>query len=151
MLKQQFDDLRLQTLFEYVSHNIDKIKSDFEKQLMSSVIFGSPRVKYLPFDYNWTIKKEFDIVTDALVKLSSIVVALRAENWQDTHSLLIKNYVHVVYANLRNGLLLYGCITPPYKLPMKITKEAILQTAQQVLELNIQTTEELNMFIESDI
>jgi hypothetical protein len=95
-------------------------------------------VKYLPFDYSWGIYNDFNPVLDALIKLSSVLIALSLHKFEDKHAQFIVDHVRFISTTLKNGLISLGCSNPPkYVDATNINKDTILEIAKQINE-NIQ-------------
>ena len=111
-----------------------------EKELLTSMLFTKTRfskVKYMPFDYNWVILKEYEPVASALVKISGAVLMLSMCQFMDKHSNFVIDHVRFIFNTLKDGLILIGCKNPPrYHVSQNVNihKDTLLEIARQVNE-----------------
>jgi hypothetical protein len=107
-----------------------------EKEELINLMFTKThkhKVKFLPFDYSWQIMTEFIPVTEALVKLSSVMTILSIHHFQDKHAVAIVDHVRFLYNTLKTGLIVLGCSNPPYTMEhVNMHKDTILEIARQV-------------------
>jgi hypothetical protein len=152
MLKQQLRNQNDLTLQEYIIHYTDQARLRVEKELILNIIFKNiPRVKYLPFDFNWHIKPGFEHVTSAIIKLTGITTELKLHDWNDPMCMHIKNHLIHIFTILQDGLKFYGCHNPPSTSHQPlITKEKLIQLANETNSLSW-LSEESEMFVECDI
>lgn len=153
MLKKQINDQKNYKVADFIWHYLDSIDGK-EKQMLIDIIFSlqTPRIKILPFDYNWCIKPDFLVVTNALVKLSSIVIELKGRIWQDNSARMLQNYMNSIYKLLKDGLIAHGCDHPPWRIDHETQKpNYIKDLAAQVVALRLQPSEELDVFVEGNI
>ena len=133
MLKQQFKN-QFVDVRDYVLGYSQSIKARREKDLILQIIFDNiPKVKIVAFDYNWGILNEFDVVCDAIVKLSSIVIDLGLVCFTDPYCVLIKNHMYMLYNTLKKGLIAYGCRNRGGE--CDVSPAALILIAEQVVDL----------------
>ena len=96
----------------------------------------------MPFDYNWEIKPDYERVTRAIIKLSSIVCELSSYEWSSSSCLIIKSYMWSLYNQLKAGLLAYGCSAPPEIIETSTNADTIHEMSEQILFLQFQTDQE---------
>jgi len=120
---------------KYIMKLSQNIIIQSEKNDIIKIIFSKSQrhtVKCIQFDFNWIIKPEFKIVEDALIKLSSIITLLKTCKFKDNYSICIVQ--HMIFLNkiLKEGLITYGCLKPPYIIELTTNKDTILEIANQV-------------------
>jgi hypothetical protein len=115
-----------------------------EKELITQLLFNKTpfhKVKYLPFDYSWGIYNEFNPVLDALIKLSSVLIAFSLHTFEDKHAKFIVEHMRFISTTLKNGLISLGCSNPPKHVDAaNINKDTILEIAKQINESILQTS-----------
>ena len=119
-------------IISYAQH----IKSKREKDLLLTTIFNKPlghHVVYLSFQYEWLIKPDYMIVTDALARLSTVKTQLSLIDFQEKNSLFIREHMSFIFSILKDGLIAYGCNRPPYKADSLLNSATILDITHQVL------------------
>lgn len=138
MLKRQLQKAQLDIgcyIFEYAYN----IKAVAERDLLIKTIFhGSPKARYISWDYNWCIRPGFDIVCDALLHLSGIKIELGLLGLRDPASIYIKTHIEHTFNTLRDGLIAYGCFYAPI-LDTNVTTnvDTVLEMAHQVLTMSL--------------
>jgi hypothetical protein len=123
---------------KYIFKHFENIRSKNEYEKLFKILFDKPilSIKYLPFQYNWVILPDYDIVTQALIKLSCIKIQLNKTELYDGNSIIIKDYIIYIFDLLKSGLISYGCKYPPYKLHSLIDNITVFELAKQVMSLN---------------
>jgi len=103
--------------------------------LLNVIYHNKPRVKFMPFDYNWGIFSHFNKVSDAIIKLTGIIVSLNTYKWTDPDCLYLKNHLTYLYNIVKDGLIVYGCSNPPEKKTISTTEDTIIEIAEQILKI----------------
>lgn len=117
------------------------IKIQNECNCILSLIFTkniNHRIKFLSFDYCWIIISEFKSVENALIKLSSIILAFKIYKFEDRCSICIINYIKYIYKLLIDNMIAIGCKKPPYKILATCSIKKILDIAYQIEENMLQ-------------
>lgn len=126
----------------YVLNYVNHIKSKKEKDKILITIFsGHTVIKFMPYQYDWIILPEFEIVTKALFKMSSLTIMLKQLELTEKNSIFIREYMIQQFKLLKDGLVAFGCKNPPYKLEVSYSKDTILELADQILKLKYKTVE----------
>lgn len=134
MLKKELTETT--SIDSYIKICAKFIKPHQEAELLVDIIYNRlPKVKFLPFDYNWSIKPHFHIVTVALTKLSTIITNLNLIEWTHTNSIRIQSYMYNIYNKLKNGLIAIGCNNPPYKINISTNEDTIIELARQIISM----------------
>lgn len=140
MLKRQLQNAAVNVgcyIFEY-AYNIKAAK---ERDLLVKAIFdGSPKARYMSWDYNWCIRPGFDVVCDALMRLSGIKVELGLMELRDPAAIYIRSHIDHVFNNLRGGLIAHGCFYPPIDELTNVGNigaDTVLEMASQVLRMSL--------------
>jgi hypothetical protein len=122
----------------YIIALSQKINDNNERIDIISFIFSKTekhKVKYIPYDINWIIKKEFEIVTNSLIKLTLIKITLKNYNFKDYSSICIVEHIDFLYTLLRNGLIAFGCKNPPFIIDistLNYTSDTVIEIAEQI-------------------
>jgi hypothetical protein len=126
----------------YILNYIDHIKSRKEKELILITIFSDHTIiKYMPYQYDWVILPEFEVVTKALFKMSSMTIMLKRLYLTEKNSIFIREYMIQQFKLLKEGLIAFGCKKPPYKLEVSYTEHTIIELAEQILKLKYKLVE----------
>lgn len=137
MLKQTLQQQKIDIacyIFEYTFN----IKNIVERELLTKIIFeGKPKVRYISWDYNWGIKQDFQSVCDALIHLSGITIELNMLNWKEPTSIYMKNYIVHIFKTLKDGLIAYGCLYPPYTVDVSTNVDTIKDMSIQIMKMSI--------------
>lgn len=135
-----------------IRENIIKLAQNIniqgEKENIIKLIFVKTQkhtVKYMSFDFNWIIKPDFDIVQDALIKLSSIITTLKMYTFKDTYSKIVVDHIISLNKILKDGLIAHGCFQPPYKIDSPTTTDTILEIADQINKNFLVCTKPINI------
>lgn len=123
---------------EDLANRVQKIKDVDERALIEMAIYKKNSLhcaKVVPFDYNWILKKEFEVVLDAVVKLSEVLFVLRnvCEGTNDIEVRGCQSIVEEVYRMMREALRELGCKNPPYKTGTHLAKEDVLTAARVIV------------------
>ena len=138
MLKQLLQKQPQQdvNISDYILSFAENIQNKYEKNILLNVIYhNKPRVKFMPFDYNWGIYPNFKQVSDAIIKLTGIIVSLNTYKWTDPDCLYLKNHLTYLYNILKDGLIAYGCSNPPEVKNISTTQDTIIEIAEQILKI----------------
>lgn len=119
-----------------INRFLEEIKNIDEKNKIEHIVFNSqkyPNVKCLQVDYNWGIDTDYNIVITAAMKIFKILNILKYNNFSDESIFKIRLYLENINSLLKNGLILYGCIRPPYNIEnFQYSSEYIISLAFQV-------------------
>lgn len=136
MLKQQLHKKDNVDVAEYITNYASNIKNQKEGSYFMDIVFnGQTRAKYLPFDYNWSILPSYEIVVQALIRLSGTVTELKRHEWRDPAVIYLVNHVSYIFGLLKDGLIAFGCKRPPKRVELTTTSDTILEMAQQVVNM----------------
>jgi hypothetical protein len=101
------------------------------------------KVKCLSFDMNWCIMHEFEIVTSAIIKISSVLFALQnymtqIDPTQYSDANIVLRRIQEIYHYMKEGLREYGCKRPNFTTGTCLKKDDVLDCARLVCETWIQ-------------
>lgn len=123
MLSLHIKNLSLKDKIIDIHEVITKIQSTVVVDTIRKLIFTKTKyhnVKCLSYDITWCIKIHFTPVLDAIIKLSSIIFALRRYIKTLNNDIIRKQsdnclkYICDIYHFLKEGLREYGCYNPPF-------------------------------------
>lgn len=122
-----------------LSH-ISMISSDYERDLLERIIFTRTslnKVRLIPFDFNWILKKEFNVVLDAIIALSGVIIGLKntQQAFKEDKSKQCIIDIEILYRLLKEGLREHGCKHPSYKLGTYLKHDDIISAAQLLCNL----------------
>lgn len=138
MLRRQLKNQEEVDIGRYIFEYTINIKSAKERELIIKTIFdGSPKARYMSWEYNWGIKPDFEPVCDALLHLSGIIVELGMVPWKDPAAIYIKNHIKHLFNTLKNGLIAHGCFYPPRTVESSTNADTIKDMSKQVLGLSM--------------
>ena len=138
MLKRQIQNQRGVDIGCYIFEYTINIKAAKERDLLIKIIFdGKPKTRYMSWDYNWGIKPNFEIVCDALLKLSGTMIELGMVSWKDPAAIYMKNHVAHLFNTLKNGLIAHGCFYPPHIVDSPTNVDTIYDMSCQILGLSM--------------
>jgi hypothetical protein len=139
MLKRQLQNQSGIDIGCYIFEYTINIKAAKERDLLIKIIFdGKPKSRYMAWDYNWGIKPDFEIVCDALLRLSGIKTELGLLELRDPAAIYLKNHVAHLFNTLKTGLITYGCLYPPHvEFNMTTNIDTVLEMSRQVLGLSM--------------
>jgi hypothetical protein len=126
--------------------------NDFKERIdIISLVFSKTnkhKVKYIPYDINWLIKKDFEIVANSLIKLTSIKITIKNYNFKDYYSKCIAEHIDFLYNILKNGLIAFGCTNPPFIIDISTldyTIDTVIEIANQINETFLLHTMPINI------
>jgi hypothetical protein len=144
MLKQQFEKQNTLNLQQYVEDYSNCIQNEKEKVLLQNIIFHNiPKIKCIPYDFDWNVCKDFRVVSRAILKMTTINTELKICIFNDPMSIHIRNHMTHVLNTLKSGMYSYGCTNPPCKIACDVGCDKIMSLAQQVMGLQKVKVEEI--------
>lgn len=153
MLSLNIKKLSLEDKVNNIFYTIIQIPCDVTMQNIKQLIYTKTQyhtVKCLSFDMEWCIKKEFQDVTNAIIRISSILFALQKysctmkEGNSKIHVMKCTDEIRIIYNLLKEGLREYGCSHPPFMTGTCLKKEDILKATDIINSTWLQNTCSVN-------
>lgn len=136
MLSQNIKKFSVQEKIQGLDADLFQIKCKTTMSHIKDLVYTKTqyhKVKCMSFDMNWCITKEFQVVTCAIFKISSVLFALRnymtQSSKQDSNVKIVLLRILEIYHHIKEGLREYGCKRPEFTTGTFLKKDDILTSA----------------------